>query len=1147
MPLNIQGKVVGLEESIRRVEDRYNRIGSGLKIRINDKQFTQPLGKITHSANEFSKSLEASNARVIAFGASAAIIGGVSIAFKELVVQAVKFEKILTDINVVLGTTTSNLEKFGKNLFNVARNTSQGIDIVAEAALEFSRQGLSMEETLRRTNDALILTRLTGMKAADAVSGLTAAMNGFADAGLSTTNIINKLAAVDVQFAVSADDLIDALARAGAVAQDAGVSFDQLIGAVTSAQQITARGGAVIGNSFKTIFTRVQRSSTIERLQELGVAVRDIRGSTLPALTVLKNLATQYDTLADTTKAAVAEQVGGVFQINILKAALKDLNRENSLYARATEISNNATDQAQQKNEQLQKTISSLAAQTSLTIQELSANIGELALSPGISKMLDALNSVGQTLNDLFGKDSEGLGSDFAKGIVKGFGNVLSGPGVVLAIGVFAKLFKNALSFASGSLKDVLGIVTAKDKERMIQESIVSAMSQNKDLALKLNSYAGDKLKQEELMLKLIKEQTNYLAQQQKIASGLAPTLLRRGVSPDLTIKGGGARSGGTASAGLMPESIIEEKLGALQSGYSPGIVKSMDVRGLGKVVYNSAETVKSFAGMKQPAIMPPKSSKAGTAYKKDFEEKHGFDPYAFGGFIPNFMDPRTRQQKIKDVLSDPANKNIKFKMPAQKIIKSKNMWDQEILRMFQENPRQQYLGKPLIEYLTGKGYDRKTLQAMSKNPSGFKVMNSGLIPNFALGAVQIGDTLRLPKARMAAQTTDSKFSASGYQTINSSLTALRNEAPSYTDVFSKLKDLGINTLSRTIYFTNQDHAKKAGRSALRAATKQKAPGMRAQVGGRVYEEKLNKILKPKGYKSTSKHPTANVDFIAPGKMPIEAKYSSAQKDSLMAKSLKIYGDKSLENFLKQNQATDLASQFEQQKLEGALTIANKVWKKGSTIDDVKLLRLSGGFVPNFVNETVQERVGNKKQKLIIKDGDSIEGVVSIAPPSIDHRLAGVDAIEKDQPLGSQATSLAESRYRGIRGIRRLQETRVPGGRAAYGRGLFDDRRLAQDLVRKGLGIPDIRYMGNQYGSQLKQAKSSRVGIWNSRHKLHQKRQFYEHQQGFIKSIEDTGTYQGREYSKEDVKRIKSLGIRDAFSAQKHGYGVKGKEFNDWS
>jgi len=415
MPLDLKGKIVGLEQSANDFQNRFNR-GGGLQLRINQKNFTRPLGKITHAADEFNKSIEASNARVLAFGASAAIIGGVTRGFSELVIQATKFEKIMTDINVVLNASSDTLNKFGVELFNVARNTSQALDVAAEAALEFSRQGLSVEETLKRTNDALILTRLTGIKAASAVSGLTAAVNGFADAGLSTTQIINKLAAVDVEFAVSAEDLINALARAGAVAQDAGVNFDQLVGAVTSAQQITARGGAVIGNSFKTIFTRLQRSSTLNRLEELGIAVKNVRGETLPALTVLQSLAKTYDTLGDATKAAVAEQVGGVFQINILKAALKDLNQENSLYARATDISSAATDQAQQKNAMLQQTLSSLATQTSLTIQELSANIGDLALSPGISKILDAINSFGEGLNNLLGKDSEGIGSDFAKG-----------------------------------------------------------------------------------------------------------------------------------------------------------------------------------------------------------------------------------------------------------------------------------------------------------------------------------------------------------------------------------------------------------------------------------------------------------------------------------------------------------------------------------------------------------------------------------------------------------------------------------------------------------------------------------------------------------------------------------------------------------
>jgi TP901 family phage tail tape measure protein len=128
-----------------------------------------------------------------------------------------------------------------------------------------SRQGLGVEETLKRTQAALILTRLSGLDAAASVAALTATMNSFQSATLEATEIVNKLANVDAAFAVSSADLANALSRVGSSADDAGISFDELIALVTTAQQITARGGAVIGNSLKTIFTRLGR----EKVQEV--------------------------------------------------------------------------------------------------------------------------------------------------------------------------------------------------------------------------------------------------------------------------------------------------------------------------------------------------------------------------------------------------------------------------------------------------------------------------------------------------------------------------------------------------------------------------------------------------------------------------------------------------------------------------------------------------------------------------------------------------------------------------------------------------------------------------------------------------------------------------------------------------------------
>lgn len=890
MALNIRTEQVGLEESVARASARINRRGIPIKIRASD--FTQPLGKITQKADEFTKSLEASNARVIAFGASAAIIGGVTRGFSELVIQAVKVQKVLTDINVVLGTTSQNLAKFGDNLFNVARNTAQTLEVAAEAALEFSRQGLSMEETLKRTNDALILTRLTGLQAADSVKGLTAAVNGFADAGLTTTQIINKLAAVDVKFAVGADDLINALARAGAVAQDAGVNFDQLVGAVTSAQQITARGGAVIGNSFKTIFTRIQRSSTLDALEDLGVAVRDIRGNTLPALRVLKNLSDSYDALGSSTKAAVAEQVGGVFQINVLKAALKDLNRENSLYAQATQISNNATDQAQKKNEQLQKTISSLAIQTNLTIQELAANLGDLALSPGIATLLDAINTFGEGLNNVFGKNAEGIGATIGQSIVKGIGAAITGPGVVVAVAIFAKLFANALKFAKSSIKDILGIVNLKDKERNLQEAIVEAMHRNKDLALELQSVAGNKAKQEEIILNRVKEQTAYLKEQKAIAAAVTPGLVRRGVAPDLTMSKSKNASAGFipnyasqnwqagSSGGVTPYERLKEQGMAIKSGYAPGPVKKMNISGIGSVVYNGNESVEMIPGLSQPAIMPPRGSRAANIYGSAFKSRHGFNPYSRGsannstyshGFIPNFA----------------------------RAVQSGTMLNLPSARM-------------MIQHPTERGWKRMEAPIINvKN-------NSKRLDHMFDILEGLGITALSRKFYFANQ--DPRGGTSGGKKVS------KNRQFGFSNkVYGGLYEQGI-------YGNKLGNMKQKGFLRTDSTT---------------YTIKGKKAIPSKGQGDDQ----AVVDFVRKGRLPLEAKleYNPA---NLLGKSVFQASDRSIENFLQSRGASvsDIQGIRNIKDQRALRSMQSMRGFKNASIEDAINMGFAGGFIPSFAD-----------------------------------------------------------------------------------------------------------------------------------------------------------------------------------------------------
>jgi TP901 family phage tail tape measure protein len=614
--------------------DIQKALGRDFKFKgLNEKAFTQPLGRITGAANEFQKSLDASNARVIAFGASAGLIYTVERAFSALVKSTIDVQKSLTDINVILNVSNKTLQNFGGQLFDIAKNTAQSFDTVAQAATEFSRQGLGLEETLKRTRDALVLTRLSGLDTVSAVEALTATINSFSNAALDSTTIINKLANVDAAFAVSSADLAEAIKRVGSSAQDVGVDFDQLLAIVTSVQQTTARGGSVIGNSLKTIFTRIQRTDTLDQLERLGIEVRTLEGNTLPAITILSNLASTFNTLSDSQRAQVAETVGGVFQINILRAALGDLQKEYSVYNNALRTASGATDEAIQRNEALNQTLSALINKTFVNLTKVGSDIGRISFQPTFENLLNTLNKGLESLD----VEAQTAGGKIARGILEGIGAFISGPGVILATAVIGKLVINLAKFASQSLQTLLNLNTQAEQRAQIQTRINQVLAQEPALVAAVYNKQISVLDVENKILNIIRQQTLERERAAAISTTIAGGLLGKGV----TTKGGTLR---TKSSGFIPNFAMGEIFGALAGGYNPGNIRRMNIPGEGPVIYNSAEKVKKFPGLSQPAIMPPGQSTAGKNYKDAFGSIYGFNPYAFDGFIPNFA-PLTPQR----------------------------------------------------------------------------------------------------------------------------------------------------------------------------------------------------------------------------------------------------------------------------------------------------------------------------------------------------------------------------------------------------------------------------------------------------------------------------------------------------------------------
>ena len=273
---------------------------------------------------------------------------------------------------------------------------------------------------------------------------------------------------MDAIFFAIIPDLAKAISRVGSSAQDAGVSLDELIAMTTTAQQVTARGGAVIGNSLKTIFTRIQRPAVIANLEAFGMAVTDSSGATKPAIQVLKEFASAYDTLTPQQRAVTAEMVGGVFQVNVLKAAIGDLGKRFSIYDRALGTSVSSTDEAIQRNAALNKTLKTLMNETMVNLLDMGARLGSITLSPAIAGVLESVNSAIDKLRD--NAEADTIGIKMGKGILDGIGSILKGPGMMVLGALVGKLLFSFMKFSTDAVKTFAGMNEGARRQRCEHE-----------------------------------------------------------------------------------------------------------------------------------------------------------------------------------------------------------------------------------------------------------------------------------------------------------------------------------------------------------------------------------------------------------------------------------------------------------------------------------------------------------------------------------------------------------------------------------------------------------------------------------------------------------------------------------------------------
>lgn len=406
------------------------------KIKVN----TEVTGN--ENVNKLSGSFKEAEKSASSFGNSIKELAKVNIAsevFRQIeqsakqAVSAVKeIDKAIVDLQMATGDSYTNVRQLVSGYNDFAKQLGATTTEVTSGASDWLRQGKSIADTNKLIKDSMVLSKVANIGEEESTSYLTAMMKGYKKSVEEVAEINDSLTSIDLAAAVDAGGLAEATSRVAASADLAGISLNRLLGYEAAVGEASQESMSVIGNSFKTIFSRmsdikagnlelIDEDGTTETLSDvetvlnnIGVQLRDSANEFRSFDDVLDDTAKRWDNLSSVQQAAVSKAFAGQRQANRFKLLME--NYDTAL--EYEKIANKSSGTAMQKfNDAYLNSIESKQKSLQASFESLSMNLISRDSISGIMEATQALVEFLDKTNLLKGA----LAGFATGGILKGF------------------------------------------------------------------------------------------------------------------------------------------------------------------------------------------------------------------------------------------------------------------------------------------------------------------------------------------------------------------------------------------------------------------------------------------------------------------------------------------------------------------------------------------------------------------------------------------------------------------------------------------------------------------------------------------------------------------------------------------------------
>ncbi|MDD4804542.1 MAG: phage tail tape measure protein [Candidatus Pacebacteria bacterium] len=321
-----------LEASIRKLEPGSKNFARN----IEDGNFK--LKKITNTTSIYKKKVQEASKFTGIFGQSIfdagrkfvtwLVVGDIIIGTIRQIKNSISYinelDKNLTNIRIVTGATADEMERLARNYNELAKELGATTNQLLTGATEWFRQGKTADKTQKLLTATIVESKLAGIGSAQATEYLTAVLNGYKMEAESAISVVDKLVAVDNDAATSVAELSVALQRSSNSASQAGVGLSRLVGYIGAVSSVTRKSASTIGESFKTMFARMQnlKSGKIDEegvafsdvenaLARVGVVLRKDKDTFRDMGSVLDDISAKWNTLTNVEQSNIANAIAG--------------------------------------------------------------------------------------------------------------------------------------------------------------------------------------------------------------------------------------------------------------------------------------------------------------------------------------------------------------------------------------------------------------------------------------------------------------------------------------------------------------------------------------------------------------------------------------------------------------------------------------------------------------------------------------------------------------------------------------------------------------------------------------------------------------------------------------------------------------------